>query len=207
MNVLLDDTPIEVEAPTLAAAMSAGVEIAQRTGRAVIEVLVDGQVVRGDSLVDASTSPIPGSRVELFTADPVQLVSQSLLDASAALESTRSAHSDIASRLQAGSDTAQALNDLSGTLSVWQGVQDVLVRGYALLGRDPASLELPDDLAEGRDVGALVTELGTRLREVRRSLEDHDLAALADTIGYELEPLAGVWAGVLGHAAAAVSRT
>lgn len=206
MNVLLDDTPIDVEAPTLAAAMSAGVELAQREGRAVIEVLIDGQAVRGDDLVDASTEPIPGSRVELFSADPLQLVSQSLRDASVALESSRQAHTEIAGRLQAGTDTAQALGDLSGTLSVWQGVQDVLARGYALLGRDPASLDL-SGLGDGKDVTTLLGELGQQLRDVRRSLEDHDLAALADTIGYELEPLAGVWASVLDHAAAAVSRT
>lgn len=203
MNVLLDDSPIDVEAPTLAAAMAAGVELAQGRGRAVIEVLVDGQAVRGDDLVDASTRPIPGARVELFTADPVELVSQSLRDASAALEASRAAHSEIAGRLQAGTDTAEALSDLSGTLSVWQGVQDVLARGYALLGMDPSGLDL-SALGAGKDVGTLLTELGERLREVRRSLEDHDLAALADTIGYELEPLAGVWASVLGHAAAAV---
>ncbi len=207
MNVLLDDTPIEVEDQTLAAAMSAGVEIAQREGRAVVEVLIDGKAIRGDELIDASTEPIPNARIELFTANPVELVRQSLLDASSALESSRSSHSDIASQLQSGADTAEALSLLSGTLSVWQGVQDVLARGYALLGRDPASINLPESVAQGKDVTVLLGELGEQLREVRRSLEDHDLAALADTIGYELEPLAGVWASVLNHAASAVTET
>lgn len=207
MNVLLDDTPIEVEDQTLAAAMSAGVELAQQSGRAVVEVLVDGQAVRGDELIDASTEPIPGARVELFTADPVELVQQSLRDAAAALESSRSSHTDIAGQLQSGADTAEALSQLSGTLSVWQGVQDVLARGYALVGRDPASLDLPESVAGGKTVNTLITELGEQLREVRRSLEDHDLAALADTVGYELEPLAGVWAGVLSHAAGAIASS
>lgn len=207
MNVLLDDTPIEVEAETLAAAMSAGVEIAQREGRAVVEVLVDGTPVRGEDLVEASTEPIPDAKVELFSADPAQLVKQSLFDAAQALESARGSHTDIANQLQSGANTAEALNLLSGTLSVWQGVQDVLARGYALIGRDPASLNLPDSVAGGKDVTALLDDLGKQLREVRRSLEDHDLAALADTIGYELEPLAGVWASVLSHAASAVTAT
>lgn len=207
MNVLLDDNPIEVEDQSLAAAMSAGVEIAQQAGRAVVEVLIDGKAVRGEELIDASTEPIPGAKVELFTANPVELVGQSLRDAAGALESARSSHADIASRLQAGSDTAEALNQLSGTLSVWQGVQDVLARGYALLGRDPSTLDLPDEVAGGKTLNTLIQELGEQLREVRRSLEDHDLAALADTIGYELEPLAGVWAGVLSHAAGAITQS
>ncbi|MFI4892380.1 MAG: hypothetical protein ACIAQ0_02935 [Phycisphaerales bacterium JB058] len=207
MNVLLDDNPIEVEDQTLAAAMSAGVEIAQQSGRAVVEVLVDGKAVRGDDLVDVSTEPIPDARVELFTADPIQLVQQSLRDAAAALENARSSHSDIAGRLQSGADTAEALNQLSGTLSVWQGVQDVLARGYALVGQDPSTLDLPESIAGGKTLNELLTQLGEQLREVRRSLEDHDLAALADTVGYELEPLAGVWAGVLNHAAGAISQS
>lgn len=207
MNVLLDDNPIEVEDQTLAAAMSAGVEIAQQTGRAVVEVLVDGKAVRGEELIDASTEPIPDARVELYTADPIELVSQSLRDAAAALESARGSHTDIAGRLQSGADIPEALSQLSGTLSVWQGVQDVLARGYALLGRDPSTLDLPDDVAGGKTLNDLLTELGGQLREVRRSLEDHDLAALADTVGYELEPLAGVWAGVLSHAAGAITQS
>ena len=207
MNVLLDDNPIEVEDHTLAAAMSAGVEIAQQTGRAVVEVLVDGKAVRGEELIDASTEPIPDARVELYTADPIELVSQSLRDAAAALESARGSHTDIAGRLQSGADIPEALSQLSGTLSVWQGVQDVLARGYALLGRDPSTLDLPAEIAGGKTLNDLLTELGGQLREVRRSLEDHDLAALADTVGYELEPLAGVWAGVLSHAAGAITQS
>ena len=201
MNVLLDDTPIEVEDQTLAAAMSAGVELAQREGRAVVEVFVDGRAVRGEDLTHASTRPIPGSRVELITADPAQLVRQSLEDAASALEACRGAHSNIAESLQTGADPASALGRLSETLSVWQGVQDVLARGYALLGRDPGGLSLPEEVGGGQSVSRLVETLGEQLREVRRSLEDHDFAALADVIGYELEPLAGTWAGVLRHAA------
>ena len=158
MNVLLDDNPIEVEDHTLAAAMSAGVEIAQQTGRAVVEVLVDGKAVRGEELIDASTEPIPDARVELYTADPIELVSQSLRDAAAALESARGSHTDIAGRLQSGADIPEALSQLSGTLSVWQGVQDVLARGYALLGRDPSTLELGQP-ALGLDAPAEAGEL------------------------------------------------
>lgn len=205
MHVLLDDTPIEVEDQTLAAAMSAGVEIAQLEGRAVIEVFVDGKAVRGEDLTYASTQPIPGSRVELITADPAQLVSQSLRDAASALEACRGAHTAIAESLQSGADLAQTLGRLSETLTVWQGVQDVLVRGYALLERDPAGIQLPEDVSSGQSVTRLIEILGQQLREVRRALEDHDFAALADAIGYELEPLAGTWAGVLRHAAREVA--
>ncbi|GAB5495042.1 MAG: hypothetical protein Phyf2KO_01220 [Phycisphaerales bacterium] len=201
MNVLLDENPIEVQDETLAGAMSAAIEVAEKQGRTIIEVVLDGQPVRGDALENVSTEPIPGSNVEFVSADPVALVQQSLFDASQALAATQRAHTDIADMLQGGEDVPKAMNKLGETLNVWQGAQDVLARGYGLLNLDPATLNLPDNIAEGKEVTVLFSELGEQLREVRRSIEDHDLASLADAIGYELEPLAGEWAKVLAFAA------
>lgn len=201
MNVLLDENPIEVQDETLAGAMSAAVEAAEKQGRTIVEVMVDGQPVRGDELENVSTTPIPDSNVQFVSADPVALVQQSLFDAAQALASTQRAHTDIADMLQGGEDVAKAMNKLGETLAVWQGVQDVLARGYGLLNIDPSTLHLPDEIAGGKDLTALFQELGSQLREVRRSIEDHDLASLADAIGYELEPMAGEWAKVLAYAA------
>ncbi|RNC81240.1 MAG: hypothetical protein ED559_05450 [Phycisphaera sp.] len=201
MNVLLDENPIDVQDETLAGAMNAAVEAAEKQGRTIIEVVLDGQPVRGEALENVSTTPIPDSSVEFVSADPVALVQQSLFDASQALAATQRAHSDIADMLQGGEDVPKAMNKLGETLNVWQGAQDVLARGYALLNIDPATISLPKDIAGGKPVTSLFQDLGEQLREVRRSIEDHDLASLADAIGYELEPLAGEWAKVLAFAA------
>jgi len=85
-------------------------------------------------------------------------------------------------------------------------VQDVLARGYGLLNRDPNSLVIPEDIAAGKTLPTLVAELSEQLREVRRSLEDHDLASLADAVGYELEPMAEQWSRVLAFSAEALTQ-
>jgi len=201
MKVMLDQETIEVEHPSLAAAMATGVALAEDRGRTIIEVLVDGSPVRGEDLDNVSNDPIPDAEVRMLSADPVQLVRQSLFDAAEALESACEDHTAIANQLQSGADHGKAMEQLGSTLAVWQGVQDVLARGYALLGQDPDSIQLPAELAGGRQVSQLLVELGGHLREVRRSLEDQDFAALADTIGYDLEPMARLWSGVLRLAA------
>ncbi|HED53798.1 MAG TPA: hypothetical protein ENJ00_06315, partial [Phycisphaerales bacterium] len=201
MKVMLDQETIEVEHPSLAAALAAGVALAESRGRTIIEVLVDGSPVRGEDLDNVSNDPLPDAEVRMLSAEPVELVRQSLFDAAEALESACDDHTEIANRFQAGADHGQAMELLGSTLSVWQGVQDVLARGYALLDMDPDAIELPAELAQGRQVSQLLVELGEHLREVRRSLEDQDYASLADTIGYELEPLARIWSQVLKLAA------
>lgn len=206
MNVLLDQNPIEVVDESLAGAMSAAVEVAEKQGRTIVEVVVDGQPVLGNQLENASTDPIPDSNIEFVSADPVQLVQQSLFDAAEALSATRQAHTDIADQLQGGEDAPKALNQLGETLAVWQGVQDVLARGYGLLNLDPGTLTIPEDIAQGKSLNTLFAELSEQLREVRRSLEDHDLASLADAVGYELEPMAQQWSRVLAFSAEALTQ-
>ncbi len=201
MNVLLDENPIDVQDETLAGAMSAAVEIAQEQGRTIVEVYLDGEPLRGDALENASTQPIPDASVRFTSAEPVALVQQSLFDAAQALAATQRTHTDIADKLQSGDNVPEALSKLGETLTVWQGVQDVLARGFALLGLDPIALKFPDEIAQGDDMNTLLVKLGEQLREVRRSIEDQDLSALADAIGYELEPMASQWASVLAFAA------
>jgi hypothetical protein len=206
MNVLLDMNPIDVVDESLAGAMSAAVEIAEQNGRTIVEVVLDGQPVLGDQLENASTDPIPSSNIEFVSADPVLLVQQSLFDAAEALASTRESHTEIAEKLQGGDEAPKALAQLGETLAVWQGVQDVLSRGYGLLNLDPGALAIPNEIAGGKDLSTLFSELSDQLREVRRSLEDHDLASLADAVGYELEPMAQQWSQVLAFSAEALTQ-
>lgn len=199
MRVLLDGNEIPSREPTLAAAIDAGRAAAETAGRAIIEVSVDGQPVMGDALDRPPTEPIAGAEVRLTSTDPVSLVRSTLLDAADALESTRPQHGTIAEGLQAG-EAGEALQQLSATLQVWQAAQDVLTRGFVLLGRDPGALPVPE--GSGADsVNQMVELLASELREIKRALGDQDLAAVADVVGYELEPMAEHWVSLLRDAA------
>lgn len=199
MRVLLDGNEIQAREPTLAAALDAGRLAAEAAGRAIIEVVVNGEPVPGDQLDQPSADSIDGSEVTLTSTDPVALVTTTLLDAAEALESTREQHATIAEGLQAG-EAGEALTELAATLQVWQAAQDVLTRGMMLLGRDPAGLSVPSG-AGAVSVQQMVEKLAEQLREIKRALGDQDLAAVADVVGYELEPMVEHWVALLRTAA------
>lgn len=199
MRVLLDGNEIPTTEPTLASAIDAGRAAAETAGRAIIEVVVNGEPVTGGGLDEPSTDAIEGAEVRLTSTDPVSLVKTTLLDAADALESTRPQHTEIAEGLQAG-QAGGALEQLASTLQIWQAAQDVLTRGWMLLGRDAASLTPPTE--SGADsVEQMVERLAVELREIKRALGDQDLAAVADVVGYELEPMAEHWVSLLRDAA------
>ncbi|MEO1583533.1 MAG: hypothetical protein AAFR96_03045 [Planctomycetota bacterium] len=200
MRVLLDGKEIEASEPTVASAIEAGRAAAEGAGRAIIEVVVNGEPLQGAGLDEPSPEPIEGGEVRLTSADPSLLVRATLLDAADALDATRAQHSAIAEGLQSG-ETAGALQELSSTLQVWQAAQDVLTRGWLLLGRDTATLDAPQ--ASGADsIDAMVEQLAGDLQEIKRALGDQDLAAVADVVGYDLEPRAEHWVTLLRDAAA-----
>ncbi|MEL6795293.1 MAG: hypothetical protein AAFO89_00560 [Planctomycetota bacterium] len=199
MRVLLDGNEIQSHEPTLASALDAGRAAAEAAGRAIIEVAVNGEPVLGDALEAPPADSLEGAEVTLTSTDPVSLVKTTLLDAAEALESTRTDHATIAEGLQAG-DAGESLTQLSSTLQVWQAAQDVLTRGWALLGRDPGALDVPAD-AGVDSVQHMVEGLAEQLREIKRALNDQDLAAVADVVGYELEPMAEHWVALLRDAA------
>lgn len=205
MRVLLDGQQIESDGQTLAGAMEAGRANAEREGRVIIEVLLDGAPIQGDSLDRPSADDIGESEVRMVSSDPVQLVQRSLIEAADALEATREAHTALAEQIQSGVE-AGTLEALSGTLSTWQAAQDVLLQGWTLLGRDPLSISPPDDMGVG-SVAEMVDRLAEELRSIKRGLEDRDMTAVADAVGYELEPMTAQWASLLRHAADETARS
>ena len=200
MRVVLDGNEIHATEATLAGAIDAGRAAADAAGRAIIEVAVNGAPVRGEQLEQPSADPIEGAEVSMTSTDPVSLVKETLLDAADALEFTRPQHKAIAEGLQAG-EAGDALQQLSSTLQVWQAAQDVLTRGWMLLGRDPGAIDVPAE-AGADSVDQMVERLAGELREIKRALGDQDLAAVADVVGYELEPMVEHWVALLRDAAA-----
>ena len=205
MRVLLDGETISSHGQSLAAAMEAGRVAAEASGRVIIEVLLNGEPVQGGDLERPSPEDAGNAEVRMTSSDPLELVRVSLLEAADTLESTRAAHSALAEEIQTGIG-ATTLEALAGTLSTWQAAQDVLLQGWALLGRDPMTLTPPAD-AGADTVSGMVERLVGELRAIKRGLEDRDMTAVADSVGYELEPMTAQWASLLRTAANEVGGT
>lgn len=205
MQAFLDDAPLNTDRPTLAAALEAAAIEAQRHGRIVVEVLVDGRPA-GDDLIDergsASDSPMTGE-VRLVSARPRALVRETLLNCVQALEGVGHDQMQSAELIQSGR-TEDALQPLGRAIATWQAIRDALERSTALLtGTEGAASDGGSVTAsQGNDLdpaplGELLEGLAVRLEEMRSALAREDWSALADSLAYEMPEQVEHWKSTL----------
>jgi hypothetical protein len=200
MRVFLDEQPIQVDQPTLAAALSAGRAAADARSRVIVEVKLDGRPVSGPELDEPSQAPQPGSEVRLLTAEPRALVRTTLLDVADLLPQAREMQGQAARKFQAG-QFQEAFADLTEALSVWDTVRQVVEQGPSLLGLSVMDLKLG-----GESMVTRVEGLSVRLGAVRSALTSQDWSTLADCLEGDLDAAAEDWATLLRALADQISQ-
>ena len=85
MRVFLDEQLCETDADSVAAAIAGAASLAEKQGRMVVEVMVDGDHWTDEQIASASSSDACAEEVKLQSAVPGQLVCQVLHDAEAVL--------------------------------------------------------------------------------------------------------------------------
>ncbi|MCA3005534.1 MAG: hypothetical protein LW650_09065 [Planctomycetaceae bacterium] len=210
MPLFLDDKPLSTPlAPAGTAGSSAtlrdllnhGADLAARSGRMVVEVLLDGVRLDDDALRDAEGRPLADHDVRLISADPRALVAAALYDLSAEAGRLRELQAQTARHLQAGQLTA-ASDALSTVVAVWDALRQGLAQGPGLLGLDPAELAFsPTADADPQPVAGAIANLNLRLIDLRRCLAGEDWASLADLLQDELSAEADTWATMLADLA------
>ncbi len=188
MRVFLDDHPIPIATPTLAAALAAVRESAERSGRVVIEVFRDGQLLPDALLASPTDAEEPGAELRCASADPCQLVASSLRQAADELAASRESHLAAAHSIQTGK-LDQAMPQLSAALAAWTQIHQVVTNGIRLIGLDEQTPigEPPRPLADS------IASLSARLNEVKRALQAQDWSGLADALAYELPDQTDHW--------------
>jgi hypothetical protein len=198
MRLLLDDTPVELERPTLACALETGIERARAAGRVIIEVKLDGEPVSGEDLASPSEQEMRGAEVRLLTAEPVALVRTTLMEASDTLGDAIALQRSAAAAIHAGR-TPDALDAMTQALEIWHTIQQVVQKTTEMLEVAPDNLTLEGPAEGGGRVsmGSRITELGAALLEARDAMQEGDLARLADALEYDLVEKAELWQGLL----------
>lgn len=190
MRVYLDNDSVPIATPTLAAALAAVRESAEKSGRVVVEVLRDGQVVPQSLLESPTDVEEPEVELRCASADPRRLVADSLRQAGVELAAARGIHTSAADAIQTGR-LDDAMPHLSSAMEVWTRVYRVVIDGSSLVG-----LDLSTDV-QGRPVSQSVQGLAGRLTEIKRSLQAQDWSGLADTLAYDLPDEAARWQVIL----------
>jgi hypothetical protein len=181
MRAFLDDQSLTTDRPTLAAALRAAAQQAQRQGRVVVEVTIDGQPA-GDELLDHPPDEPTAAEVRLVSIDPRQLVRETLGDCVEALSAANDDQLGAAELIQTAR-MDEALEPLGCAMGTWQAVRDALERSLALLRSEAVQVDPRMDAAQ---IEALVSGLAVRLEEIRAALSREDWSALADVLAYDM---------------------
>jgi hypothetical protein len=192
MRVLLDERPCDVPTDTVMDAISAAAGIAENSGRLIVEVMIDGRCMSNSEFDEVAASVATAKEIRLTTANPIELVSQTLADAADALADADALQQSAAKLLQS-SQPVPAMEKLGEALSIWNSVQQALNMGCQL-----SSIDLSDfQRLCGIDALQRIEQLNTKLKSVQAALSAGDTVALSDILLYELPDAVLQWRELL----------
>ncbi len=200
MQVFLDDIAIEVDQPTLAAALRAGVQRAQGLGRLVVEVQGDGRVLGQEALVSPSKERDEYGEVRIMTASPGLLVRSTLSDATEALVLVEADQAEAAGQIQRG-ELVEARKTLERAVQTWQAIMTALAHSAELLSLDLGKMTVGEG---GPSVGMCINQLIEQLKAMVVALSREDWSTLADSLEFDMAEQARTWKGVLACVMASV---
>ena len=193
MQVLLDENVCDVAAATVEEAITACADLVEAQGRMIVDVQVDGTRWSEEQLESPQRQSTTAQVVELTSADPAQLVSQTFEDAAEALTNADELQHEAAELLQSDQRTI-CMDKMGEALSIWLSVQQAIVKGSQVVG-----LQLDDVAVNGTPIVTSIVQLNEQLRMLRTALEQDDQIALADALLYEFPNVVREWQGILKH--------
>ena len=128
--------------------------------------------------------------IHLVSAEPTELVRQTLAEAEEALGEADRLQREAARLLQSDQHTV-SMDALSEAISIWISVQAAIVKGARVLQLDLDGMETRTPINES------IRLLNERLRFVRDALAAQDLIGLSDTLLYEFPQVVEEWRGIL----------
>jgi hypothetical protein len=203
MQVFLDNTPLAVDRPTIAAALRAGCRAAEAAHRIVIEATINGAPIPGEHLLNPPEDAHPGAEIRLTTADPRELVAGTLDEVATAMPLAESEQGAATEAIHQGR-VDQSLAHLASALGVWDQARQVVDHSARLLQLPLEELDCGPDGDARMTISARTTVLAASLTEVKSAIQARDWAGLADVLAYDLGPQAAAWGRVLTDLSARV---
>lgn len=200
MQIYLDNLAMDSDARTLGQAVAAARQALADTGRLIVEVRIDGQVIGADDLGERHDEALAGDELQLITADPADLARQTLMDVSDALAANAEPQQRAAELLRDDQPDA-ALAQVRDALAVWAQAQQSVLDSARLLQIDLDALTVDD-----QRVAQIVEGLAEHLRRIREQLLAADWLGLADTLAYELDDSIGTWQRLIDRLAEQIDQ-
>lgn len=195
MRILVDDRECTNDATTVAAALVVAANEADRQGRRVVEVAVDGAAWSESELGDDARLALRASEVRCATVSPSHFLRETFLDAADELAKVDEMQTAAARALQAD-DTKRGMETLLDALAIWANIQKTASRGIEFGHIDPRGIST----REGSFDDAAV-DLNQRLTTLRDAMNHHDTVALSDCLMYEFPATTRRWSAILAELA------
>ncbi len=191
MRVLLDNDECDMAVGSVGEAVAAGAALASDRGRTVTDVLVDGTRWSDDQLASPDIEQATATEVQIITAEPAELVTETFAEAAWALSDAGKLQEEAAQLIQAG-QPRDAMDKLRDAVSIWLSVQEAVAKGSKLVGLDLDSVTL-----DGVSARLCIERLTEQLRMIRSALQANDPVGLSDTLLYEMPEVVDEWRRLL----------
>lgn len=189
--VRIDDIPCDVGGDTLGDVLGAAGKRLGPAGRVIVEVVIDGESLVGESLATRQGESAAGMVIELTSADPKELALGLLEQVRRRLDEAATLQTDAAACLQRD-DEADAMKQLGEAVVIWQQTQQAVQQSAAMMNVPLSELAGGDATFE-----ELTRSLIEQLQSLRDGLTARDTVAVADTLAYEWPATTQRWRGVV----------
>ncbi|MBL9121311.1 MAG: hypothetical protein JNL80_15490 [Phycisphaerae bacterium] len=195
MRILLDDRETGIAAKTIGEAVASAATMAERDGRQVVDVYVDGEEWTEDQLSSPDRLRQPAEEVRVTSIRPAELVRETFVHAaSALLEAEQMQRS--AAKLMRADQAKDGLDVLMQALSVWVNIHKATVQGIQFARIDPRTITTPDGTFE-----EAAGDLNRKLISLRDAMQGGDTVAVCDCLLYEFPATTKRWASMLAELA------
>ncbi len=187
MPVLIDDHPMGNVTGSLGDVLLAAQKELEPLGRIIVEVLLDGQPLIGDQLFDRQEEPLGDMTLNLITANPRELVVDTLGEIHRMLQVAGEQQNEAADYLQRD-DQRSALERIGESMTIWQQTERAVRESAQIM-----EVSLDDLVIDAFTFSELTADLIERLSGLRDLLTANDFVAVADTLQYEWPDVTMRW--------------
>jgi hypothetical protein len=192
MSAYLDSQPIAIDALGPHASIGQLLDLVKArvtgSGRLVLGLKCNEEDVDAEDIAAMLSAPITDfERLDFVSGRPQDMVHDALDAVRRAFEQTYQVVRDASESLSRG-DAQRAMGLLSDCFGVWGQTSDAVLTSGRLLHVDLETLTI-----EGRAITDWVSDLVTKLREIKCAIETRDTVLLGDILRYELDETMQGW--------------
>jgi len=190
MGVMIDDSSLDTQSLGLVTVGDVLGHVT-RDQRLVVQLTIDGKEPDLNQIDSIRRCLIRDHVVFMETADPAQVARDVLEEVDHQLVTART-HSDDAVKLLRQGVYNEALKRLSTCFGAWSMARDSLDKVSRLMKIDLNTMQY-----DGSSMGEVVQNFADQLTRIREALESRDYVMLADTLNYDMQPVARRWSGAI----------